>query len=237
VSAATAVATARTATLERRRQGLLAMEAERTRWARELHDDTLQAMASLRLGLSSAKRTGDASTMASAIDAAVGQLTIDITSLRALITDLRPAALDELGVEAAIRALGERLARTGIEVDFAFDLAYEQGRTADRHIPELESAVYRIVQEALTNATRHGAADRATVSLTEDAERLRVTIRDDGRGFDPSIRASGFGIAGMRERAALLDGTLEIESAPGGPTTVIASFPALRRNPLRDLLP
>ena len=238
MSAATAVATARAAASQRRRQGLLSMEAERTRWARELHDDTLQAMASLRLGLSSAKRTGDAASMAAAIDAAVEQLTIDVAGLRALITDLRPAALDELGIEAALRSLGERLARTGIEVEFVFDLAYEGGRAAERHSPELESAVYRIVQAALTNATRHGAAEHATVTVTEDATRVYVSIHDDGRGFDPGLPASGFGIVGMRERAALLDGTLTIDSAPGRPTTVTASFPALRRNgPPPDVLP
>jgi len=230
VSAATAVATARTAASQRGRQGLLSMEAERTRWARELHDDTLQAMASLRLGLSSARRSGDAASMAAAIDAALEQLTIDVASLRALITDLRPAALDELGVEAALRALGERLARTGIEVEFVFDLAYEGGRAAERHIPELESAVYRIVQAALTNAAQHGVAEHALVTVTEDASRMYVAIHDDGRGFDPGLPASGFGIVGMRERAALLDGTLTIDSAPGHPTTVSASFPALRRN-------
>ena len=238
VSAAAAVATARTAASDRRREGLLSMEAERTRWARELHDDTLQAMASLRLGLSAAKRSGDAASMAAAIDAAVEQLTIDVASLRALITDLRPAALDELGVEAALRALGERLARTGIEVEFEMDLAYEAGRTADRPLPELESAIYRIVQAALTNATQHGAAERATVTVTEDATRVYVTIHDNGKGFDPAADASGFGIVGMRERAALLGGTLTIESAPGGPTTVTASFPASRRDrPLGELLP
>ena len=238
VSAATAVATARTAASDRRRQGLLSMEAERTRWARELHDDTLQAMASLRLGLSGAKRSGDAASMAAAIDTAVEQLTIDVAGLRALITDLRPAALDELGVEAALRALGERLARTGIEVEFEIDLAHETGRSPERLLPELESSVYRIVQAALTNATQHGAAEHATVTLLEDAARLHLTIRDDGRGFDPGADVTGFGIVGMRERAALLDGTLSIESAPGGPTTVTASFPALRRDsPLGKLLP
>ena len=234
VSAATAVATARTAASDRRRQGLLSMEAERTRWARELHDDTLQAMASLRLGLSGAKRSGDAASMAAAIDAAVDQLTIDVASLRALITDLRPAALDELGVEAALRALGERLARTGMEVNFELDLAHEAGRSAERHVPELESAIYRIVQSALSNATQHGAAEQATVTVTEDANRVLVTIRDDGQGFDPTADATGFGIVGMRERAALLDGTLTIESAPGGPTTVTASFPVMRRNSPQD---
>ncbi len=237
VSAASAVATARTAQLERRRQGLLSMEAERRRWARELHDETLQAMASLRLGLSGARRSGNPDAMVAAIDDAVEQVTIDVANLRALITDLRPAALDELGIEAAVRALGERLARTGLEVDFDVDLAYEQGRSPERHLPELETAVYRIVQEALTNAARHGGAERATVSVTEDDSSVHLAIRDDGSGFDPSARVSGFGLAGIRERVELLDGVIAIESAPGGPTTVTASLPAMRRDSAsRDLL-
>ena len=174
VSAATAVATARAAASQRRRQGLLSMEAERTRWARELHDDTLQAMASLRLGLSSAKRTGDAASMAAAIDAAVEQLTIDVAGLRALITDLRPAALDELGIEAALRSLGERLAGTGIEVEFVFDLAYEGGRAAAAAPPR---------------ARVGGLSDRAgRADQRHAARRGRARHGDGDRGRDPRVR-------------------------------------------------
>jgi signal transduction histidine kinase len=228
-SAATAVATARSAAAERRRQSLAAAEAERTRWARELHDETLQGLANLRLVLAAAHRSGQAELMAQAIAEAVTQLDTDIASLRGLITDLRPAALDQLGTEAAIEAWADRLRRTGLEVDVNVELAYERGRASMRHEPELETGLYRIVQEALTNATKHGSARRAVVEVTEDEHRVHVLVRDDGVGFDPSGATEGFGLLGMRERVELLDGTLHVDSEPGHGTTVSAELPVRRR--------
>jgi GAF domain-containing protein len=108
VSAATAVATAQSVSEERHRQRLAAAEAERMRWARELHDETLQGLANVRFLLAAAQRTGDAEAIAAANARAIGQLQSDIADLRALITDLRPAALDQLGTEAAVRALADR---------------------------------------------------------------------------------------------------------------------------------
>jgi signal transduction histidine kinase len=229
-SAATGVATARSAAAGRRRQALAAAEAERTRWARELHDETLQGLANLRLLLSAAQRSGKAELMTDAIAEAVTQLTSDIAGLRALITDLRPAALDQLGPAAAIEAWADRLRRNGLEVDVSVELAYEQGRTAERLAPEIETALYRIVQEALTNASKHGRAARAVVDVTEDELLLHVIVRDDGSGFDPTTRTEGFGLLGMRERLELLDGVLAIESAPGQGTTITAELPARHRN-------
>lgn len=231
-SAATAVATAQSAADDRRLQGLAAAEAERTRWARELHDDTLQSLGILRLTLAGAQRQAEPKAMAAAIGHALDQLASDITNLRSLITDLRPAALDQLGVEAAVMALVDRVTRTGLEVDVSVDLAYEQGRASTRNISELETAVYRIVQEALTNATKHGLAKRAVVEVHEDGDSIRVVVRDDGQGFDLSERSSGFGLPGMRERAALLGGELSIKSVPGEGTTVSAVFPVRRRSPV-----
>jgi signal transduction histidine kinase len=228
-SAATAVATARSAAEDRRRQRLAATEAERTRWARELHDETLQGLGNLRLVLAAAQRNGEPEAMAAAVSQAMGQLESDITNLRTLITDLRPATLDQLGPEAAIRALADRLSRSGLEVDVSVDLAYERGRAATRHIPELETALYRIVQEALTNATKHGHAKRAIVEVTEDEHTVHATVRDDGAGFDPVRDTDGFGLLGMHERAELLGGTLAVESAPGSGATVTVSFPVARR--------
>src|ERR1035437_671396 len=180
-SAATAVATARSAADERRAQRLAAAEAERTRWARELHDETLQNLGRLRLGL------------------------------------------------AAVRALAHRVGRADVEVDVSVDLAWEQGRATERHTPELEVAIYRMVQEALTNATKHGRAQRAIVEIIEDQGTVSVTVRDDGDGFDTATKSDGFGLVGMHERVLLLDGTLDIESAPGQGATVAATFPACRR--------
>ncbi len=229
-SAATAVATAQSVASERRRQRLAAAEAERQRWARELHDDTLQSLSALRVGLSTAKRSGRAETLKQAVTSAIEHLEEGITNLRALITDLRPASLDELGAAAAIQALGERAERYGIEVDVSIELAYEEGREQARHLPEIETAMYRIVQEALTNAAKHGNAKRAVVEVHEDETDICVSVRDDGAGFDPSEHTDGFGLLGMHERVQLLEGALEIDSAPGSGTTVEARFP-IRRLP------
>jgi signal transduction histidine kinase len=227
-SAATVVATAQSVASERQRQRLAAAEAERQRWARELHDDTLQSLSALRVGLSTAKRSGKPETLEAAVTSAIDHLEEGITNLRALITDLRPASLDELGAAAAIQALCERAERQGIDVDVSIDLAYEQGRERERHLPEIETAMYRIVQEALTNAAKHGQAKRAVVEVHEDDTHIRLSVRDDGTGFDPSEHTDGFGLLGMHERVQLLDGTLEVNSAPSKGATVMASFPVKR---------
>jgi signal transduction histidine kinase len=223
-SAATAVAMAQSVASERQRQRLAAAEGERQRWARELHDDTLQSLSALRVGLSTAKRSGKPETLEQAVASAIDHLEEGITNLRALITDLRPASLDELGAAAAIQALGERAERLGIDVDVSIEMASEQ----TRHVPEIETAMYRIVQEALTNAAKHGHAKRAVVEVHEDDMDVRVSIRDDGTGFDPSEHTDGFGILGMHERVHLLDGTLRIDSSPGQGTTIEVSFPIQR---------
>lgn len=229
-SAATAVATAQLAQKERQRQRLAAAEAERARWARELHDETLQSLATLRLTLAAGERTREPEKMAGVLRNAIEQLEADIATLRTLITELRPAALDHLGVDAAVRGLAERMARAGLEVDVSVELASEQGQAGERLIPELETAVYRLVQEALTNAIRHGHARRAVVEITEAHDDVNLTVRDDGAGFDPATKTDGFGLLGMRERVELLNGTLTITSAPGHGTTVAAAFPARRRH-------
>jgi signal transduction histidine kinase len=227
-SAATAVATAQSVASERQRQRLAAAEAERQRWARELHDDTLQSLSALRVGLSTAKRSGKPETLEKAVTSAIDHLEEGITNLRALITDLRPASLDELGAAAAIQALGERAERHGIDVDVNVELAYEQGTETTRHSPEIETAMYRIVQEALTNAIKHGRAKRAVVEVHEDETDIALSVRDDGTGFDPNGHSDGYGLLGMHERVQLLDGAFEIDSAPGKGTTIKVSFPIKR---------
>jgi signal transduction histidine kinase len=230
-SAATAVATAESAAMERRRQRVAAAEAERGRWARELHDETLQALGSLRLTLAGSRRRGDPEMLGKAVDEALAQLELDITTLRALITELRPAALDQLGLEPALQALIDRTRRAGMDVDAEGVLSYENGEASERHTADLETGIYRIVQEALTNASKHGAARRATVSVIEQGGQVHVTVRDDGRGFDQTAATAGFGLAGMRERVELLGGQLELSSVIGEGTTVSATLPVTRREP------
>jgi signal transduction histidine kinase len=231
-SAATAVATAQSATNEALQRSVQASEHERRRWARELHDETLQELAGLKVLLSSARRDEDRSRLDAAVDGAVELLGHSIANLRALITDLRPASLDELGTQPALEALVDRVrAQSGLDVTLDVRLAYEEGRSARRHAPELEVAIYRLVQEALTNVVKHADATQVAVVVVDpeyDDGQLVIEIRDDGQGFDPDDADAGFGLLGMRERVALVRGELEVRSAPGEGTTVVARIPVER---------
>ncbi len=234
-SAATAVATAQSAGDEALRRSIEASESERARWARELHDETLQSMAGLRVLLTGARRSGDPERIAAALDDAVSLLTDGITDLRALITDLRPAALDELGPEAALQTLTKRVAQqSGLQIELEVDLAFERGDSAERHVSEIESTTYRLVQEGLTNVVKHAGATRVHVRVTDLDDTIEILLRDDGRGFDPTGAGTGFGLIGMRERVALVHGSLEVGSEPGEGTTLRALIPTRRREVLRN---
>ena len=227
-SAATAVATGKSVEEQRLRENIAASEQERRRWARELHDETLQSLAGLRVGLSAALR-GSEQELRAAVESAVENVVEEIANLRTLIVELRPAALDEYGVAAAIDSLAERTAaRQGIAVDTDVDLAWERGEEPLRHTPELESTVYRLVQESLTNAVRHACASRVHIEVTERDGFIDVAVGDDGRGYDPGAEPAGFGLMGMRERVTLAAGELEIQTGPTG-TTVHARLPTRRR--------
>ena len=228
-SAATAVATGREVEEQRMRESIEASEQERRRWARELHDETLQALAALRVGLSSAMR-GTEHELRTAVEVAVESVTEEIANLRALIVELRPAALDEYGTAAAIESLAERTAaREGIPVEVHVDLASERGDEVERHTSELESTTYRLVQEALTNAVRHAGSDHIRIDVREHDGCIEVAVADDGHGFDTeTTEGGGFGLTGMRERVELADGELDIDSSASG-TTVKARLPVRRR--------
>ncbi|MGO9954750.1 MAG: GAF domain-containing protein [Solirubrobacteraceae bacterium] len=228
-SAAAAVATAQAAAAELHRQRLAATEDERRRWARELHDETLQSLAGLRIGLAAAHRTGGREVLKDAVGEAIIWLEEGIFNLRALVSDLRAGALDDLGLEAAVHALCDRAGRHGLQIDCSLDLAYEQGRAPTRHTAELETTIYRISQEALTNAAKHGHAQRVVVEIAESQTTIELTVRDDGAGFDPTSSTAGFGLLGMRERVQLLGGTAHVHSAVGEGTRVTARFPVQRR--------
>jgi signal transduction histidine kinase len=218
-SAATAVATAQTVEHERLRGTMAAAEQERRRWARELHDETLQGLAGFQVLLSSALRRSDAASLEQAVRTAVEQIGTEIEKLRMLITELRPAALDELGLQPAIESLASRVAAVeGLEVETEVALGTDDERLA----PELETAVYRLVQEALTNVVKHAGASRVAIEIVAHDGHVDVAVRDDGSGFEPTLPRDGFGITGMRERVALANGTLTIDSAPGEGTTVSA---------------
>jgi two-component system, NarL family, sensor histidine kinase DevS len=228
-SAATAVANAQDVADERMRHSLHAAEQERARWARELHDETLQGLASLVIGLRSARRSGDQPTEEDAMDAALDQIHGEIRNLRALITQLRPAALDELGVEAAIDGLVDRVPSDGPTITVKIDLDYEHGRHPTRPEPELEATIYRLVQEALNNAVLHADARTVRIEVVEFEGAVTIVVADDGAGFDPAGGSEGFGLVGMRERVELAGGTLKITSRPGEGTTVVATLPVPHR--------
>jgi signal transduction histidine kinase len=225
-SAATAVATVLSVTEERLRQSLAAAERERARWARELHDSILQGLGSRRVSLSSALKSGDRERLSRAVEDALGEMGRDIDELRALITELRPATLDQLGLVAALEDLVERVGHGG-ELEVIADLRIEAGRLD----PELETVVYRLVQEALTNVAKHAGASHVELQAHSGEDRLAVIVSDDGAGFDPAVETGGFGLTGMRERIALAGGELQIESSPGAGARVSASIPLVGAAP------
>jgi signal transduction histidine kinase len=220
-SAATAVALAQTVQHDRLRHSLEAAEAERRRWARELHDETLQGLGGLRVILTSALRRVGVADVGELLREGVGQVEREIENLRAIITDLRPAALDELGLAPAIEALVRRVATVeGVTIECSVDLP-----GTDKRLPlELKTTVYRLIQEALTNMAKHSHAEHARVAVGHTAALLDVAVSDDGQGFDPGVKAGGFGLAGMRERVELSGGRITVTPTSAG-TTVRAVLP------------
>jgi signal transduction histidine kinase len=205
-----------------------ASELERRRWARELHDDSLQELAAVKLRIGALARTKPEDIPA-AVEQAMEHVDASIKAMRSLITDMRPAALDQLGVGAALETLVERAAAlSGIEIRLDVDLRYETGQHAERLAPSVETIVYRVVQEALTNMAKHADASAASVTVVERDGVVALAITDNGRGFSTEAATEGFGLIGMRERIRLAGGGHDIETAPGKGTTVHAWIPATR---------
>lgn len=214
-SAATAVAVSHSVEADRLRSAIAAAEAERQRWARELHDETLQALGGLRVLLASAIRRGGAQTQADAIRQSIGDIEEAIENLRGIIADLRPSLLDDLGLRPAIEALIERRRAGGLTIVGEIELHDRNGRSRPM-APELETTVYRLVQEALTNIVKHARAQAVHVSVTQLDGVITVQVRDDGIGFDTDAKTVGFGLAGIRERIYLAGGTFELHSGEDG---------------------
>jgi signal transduction histidine kinase len=225
----------RSVEIERLRHGIQARERERTRWAREIHDESIQGMGALRLKLASARDLEDPGALKDSVEAVLEGLGHEIDGLRHLITELRPAALDDLGLEAALQALARRAqAIDGLDVRIEMNLGSETDAAGDnagdgrRLDAELESTIYRIVQEALTNVSRHAQASKALVDVSERDGVVYASVTDDGRGLPGAERLGprgdglegGFGMSGMRERAELVGGELDFGPARGGGTTV-----------------
>jgi signal transduction histidine kinase len=198
-----------------------AQELERRRLARELHDETGQALTSILLGL---KPLEDALAdhPARAATAELRELVVmALQDVRRLAVELRPKVLDDFGLVPALERLAESFGeQTGVHVEFHSALG-------EARLPgEVETALYRVVQESLTNIVKHAHARNVSISLARRDSAVAAVIEDDGGGFDPATaREGGIGLIGMRERLALLDGRLEIESREGAGTTLVAEVP------------
>jgi signal transduction histidine kinase len=226
ISAGHGVAGAMAVEDERLRLSIEASEQERRRWARELHDETLQELGALKVMQQSAVPIDDIDVMREALVNSTEQVERTIAGLEGLITELRPRALDQLGPAAAIEALIERVrAHHKLDVSLDIDLAYEGGRDDARHPPEIEATIYRIVQEAITNVIKHAEATEARIAVEERDGQVAVTVEDDGKGFGPGSEGQGFGLLGMRERVALANGTFEIGHGTDSGTRVVARIP------------
>ncbi len=229
-SAANAVAISRSVEADRLRSAIAAAEAERRRWARELHDETLQALGGLRVLLASAVRRSDAAANVEVMRQAISDIETEIQNLRGIITDLRPSLLDDLGLLPAIEALIERRRAAGLEIVSELTLPERVG-AGGGIAPELETTVYRLVQEALTNVVKHANATIVHVCVRLDGDRVVVEVSDDGVGFDITAQTVGFGLAGIRERIYLADGTFDLSSDSNG-TLLRASIALDATDPL-----
>jgi signal transduction histidine kinase len=225
-TAAVAMGTAQALGAERQRERAAAAEAERRRWARELHDETLQGIAAVRVMLALSRRADEAELRLT-VTRAADHLQGEVDRLRDIIHDVRPSSLDDLGLMAAMEALVARHARGGgPALRLEVDLDHEAGRAPERLHPDVETAIYRIAQEALTNALKHAEAQTVEIAVAQLEGDVGVRVRDDGRGYDVRAGATGFGLVSMRERVELLDGRLRVRSALGEGTTVEARVPA-----------
>lgn len=212
-------------------QILRAQEEERKRLARELHDETAQSLTSILVSLeaveqqfSAADGVDDHLVSRLRLTKEVAQRTLDET--RRLMFDLRPSVLDDLGLVPALRwFISQRVLPAGLKADF------QATGLEHRLSEELETALFRIMQEAITNSVKHGRAHSLQVRLSREEDRIIGVVADDGQGFHPvhiagkTEKDRGLGLFGMQERAVLVGGRVQIESAPGRGTTVRVTVP------------
>ncbi len=202
------------------RRVVQAHEEERTRLARELHDETGQALTSILLGLRSLEHVTSSDDAAAALSSVRELVVSTLHEVRRLAVELRPAALDDFGLAPAIeRLVDSHRQDTSVDVDLEIQLG-------DGRLPaDVETTMYRIVQEALTNVTKHAAATRISVTVTRTADAAVLVVEDDGEGFELAGETAGLGLTGMRERVALVGGRLKVETGTGSGTTIAAEIP------------
>jgi two-component system, NarL family, sensor histidine kinase UhpB len=202
---------------------LRAAEEERRRIARELHDDTAQCLAALLVHLRILRRTQDPEAKERLLDEMAEELSSAVEGVRRISRGLRPPALEDVGVEAAIRSHVRSLPiHDRLEVELELEPV---DRVTD---PDAQLVIYRVVQEAVTNILRHASARRARIALERSEGEVTVRVHDDGKGFDVDavfLEGSGLGLVGMHERARLVGGRLRILSSPGRGTEVELRLP------------
>jgi two-component system, NarL family, sensor histidine kinase DevS len=197
-----------------------AQELERRRLARELHDETGQALTSMLLGLATVESASTPDEAHQAVQSLRALVIDTLQEVRRLATELRPAALDDFGLGPALKRLAQSAREhTGIDVQVETRLG------STRLPPEVETAVYRIVQEAVTNVVKHAGARHVSIVLADRDGVLVGVIEDDGRGFETGRSTGGLGLTGMQERVELLDGRLVVESTPDEGTTLLLELP------------
>jgi signal transduction histidine kinase len=203
------------------RRVVQAQEAERSRLARELHDETGQALTSILLGLKPLEEALADHPARAALAELREHVVRALQDVRRLAVELRPAVLDDFGLVPALERLTDAVAeQSDIRVDFHSALG-------ELRLPsEVETTLYRVVQESLTNIVKHANAHNVSVSIARRGPTVAAVIEDDGAGFDQrAVREEGVGLLGMRERLSFVDGRLEIESRPGAGTTIVAEVP------------
>lgn len=193
-------------------------ERERSHIARELHDGTAQALSALEMLLGTSLAASDPAERCAHLPVMREIVTEALADVRQLAHTLHPRVLDELGLEAALGSLARRSAG-GVTV---------RSEGAAGLPPEVAAAAYRVAQEAVGNALRHGRAAAVEVRVAVRGGRLALEVRDDGRGFDPAAVTQGMGLLVMRERATLLNGTFSLDSAPGRGAVVRVEIPVER---------
>ena len=207
-------------------------EDERRHLARELHDQMGQALTAAKLNLQAAQRLEERGLIARKLDDGIAVLETLLQQARQISLDLRPPLLDDLGLVPALRwYLDQQAQRAGLRIEFFADPALE------RMSPEIETACFRVAQEALTNVVRHARAQTVSVELHRTPEALHLVVRDDGIGFDVMTaeqQGVSLGLLGMRERVTLLGGEMDCKSAPGGGTEIHAFFPVRTRSDAQE---
>jgi PAS domain S-box-containing protein len=212
-----------------------AQETERRHLARELHDEIGQALTVLKLNLQAMQRLTDDEQLVEPLQDNLETVEHTLQQVRTLSLDLRPSLLDDLGLVPALRWFVDR---QGQQADFSANFVADV--SSDRFAPEVEIAYFRIVQEALTNVMRHAQAEHVHVELEEEDGHLVLLIHDDGMGFDvtaaleAATHGVSLGLSSMRERAALLGGEIEIDTAPGRGTEIRVAVPLSRAHVMED---